>query len=184
LFSFRSSSVNDVNYCAGLLILLSVPGLGHFVFGFVVGFGEGETAGDGLAAGLGLATGAVPLALAGEGDVAGDDVALLGDDAGVVELFSGSAAQPTANAIARTIGSRRLMRMIRFVFGLLIILPRSCRIEKQADSRPPSSFQQRVFPQSLTGLAHTAVQRNPHLKTVLARLANAGLLNDAVADTG
>jgi hypothetical protein len=172
LFSFRSSSVNDVNYRVGFLILLSVPGLGHFVFGF----GEGEAAVDGLAAGLGLVTGAVPVALAGEGAVAGDDVAPLGDDVvvGGVELFSGSAAQPTANAIARTIGRRRLMRVIRFIFGLLIVLPRSSKIEKQADSRPPASFQQRVFPQSSQGLAHPALQRNPHLKTVVARLANAG----------
>jgi hypothetical protein len=173
LFSFRSSSVNDVNYRVGFLILLSVPGLGHFVFGF----GEGEAAVDGLAAGLGLVTGAVPVALAGEGAVAGDDVAPLGDDVvvGGVELFSGSAAQPTANAIARTIGSRRLMRVIRFIFGLLIVLPRvSTKIEKQAHTRPRASFQQWVFPQSFTGLAHTALQRNPHLKTVVARLANAG----------
>jgi hypothetical protein len=172
LFSFRSSSVNDVNYCAGFLILLSVSGLGHFVF--VVGFGEGEAAVDGLAAGLGLVTGAVPVALAGEGAVAGDDVAPLGDDVvvGGVEVFSGSAAQPTANAIARTIGSRRLMRVIRFIFGLLIVLPRSSKIEKQADSRPSVSLQQRVFPQSSRGLAHPSLQRNPHLKTVVARLAN------------
>jgi hypothetical protein len=107
------------------LTLLSVPGLGHFVFDFVVGFAEGEAAVDGLAAGLGLVTGAVPLALAGEG-VAGDDVALLGDDvlAGGVDVLSGSPAQPTANAIARTIGSMRLMRVTRFIFGLLIVLPR------------------------------------------------------------
>jgi hypothetical protein len=116
------------------------------------------------------------MALAGEGDVAGADLALLGDDVvvGGVDVLSASAAQPTANAIARTIGSRRLMRVIRFVFGLLIVLPRSSKIEKQADSRPPASSQQRVFPQSLTGLAHPALQRNPHLKTVVARLANAG----------
>lgn len=150
------------------MILLSVPRLGHFVFGL----GEGEAAVDGLAAGLGLVAGAVPVALAGEGAVAGDDVALLGDDVVVVGVFSGSAAQPTANAIARTIGSRRLTRVIRFIFGLLIVLPRSSRIEKQADSRPPASFQQWVFPQSSRGLAHSALERNPHLKTVVARLAN------------
>ena len=90
--------------------------MSHFVFGF----GEGDAAGDGLEAGLALVTGAGPVALAG--DVAGDDVALLGDDVvfGEVDVLSGSAAQPTAKPIARTIGSSRLMRIVRFVFELLI----------------------------------------------------------------
>jgi hypothetical protein len=100
------------------LILLSVPPAGHFVFGL----GDAAAAGEGLTAGLGLVIGAVPAALTGEGDVAGDGVALIGDD--VVELGEvdglGSSAQPAANAIARTIGSRSVVRMIKFIFGLLI----------------------------------------------------------------
>jgi hypothetical protein len=73
-----------------------------------------------------LVAGAGAIVLAGEGDMAGDDVALLGDDVvfGDVVVLSDSAAQPTANAIARTIGSRRLMRVTRFIFELLIVLPR------------------------------------------------------------
>jgi hypothetical protein len=79
-------------------------------------------------------TGAVTV-LAGEGAVAGDDVALLGDDVevfGGVAVLSDSAAQPTANAIARTIGSRRLMRAIRFIFGLLIV----CLVRARLKSKP------------------------------------------------
>jgi hypothetical protein len=110
------------------LILLSVSRFSHFVFGL----GEAVAAGDGLEVGLGLVTGAVPVALAGEGDVAGDDLALLGDDVVFGEVLSGSAAQPTAKAIARTIGSSRLMRMVSFVFGLLIV----CLVRARWKSTP------------------------------------------------
>ena len=76
---------------------------------------EGDAAGDGLAAGLGLVAGGAAVSLAGEAAVAGDDVLL-----GEFVLVVGSVAQPTAKAIARMVGSRRVVRPISFIVGLLI----------------------------------------------------------------
>lgn len=78
----------------------------------------GDAAGDGLAAGLGLVAGGAAVSLAGEGavdDVDGDDVLL-----GEFVLVVGSAAQPTAKAMARMVGSRSVLRPISFIVGLLI----------------------------------------------------------------
>jgi hypothetical protein len=83
----------------------------------VFAFGEGDAAGDGLTAGLGLITGAVPVVPAGEDDVDGEGLAVVG----VFELFSGSVAQPAANVIESVATSSSAMRLIRFTFGLVII---------------------------------------------------------------
>jgi hypothetical protein len=83
----------------------------------VFAFGEGDAAGDGLTAGLGLITGAVPVVPAGEDDVDGEGLAVVG----VFELFSGSVAQPATNAIESVATSSSAMRLIRFTFGLVII---------------------------------------------------------------
>jgi len=78
----------------------------------VLALAEGEAMGEGLATGLA----ATVLVALGEGDVDGDDAALLG----AFELFSGSVAQPTAKTIASTIEHRSVMRPTRFIFRLLI----------------------------------------------------------------
>jgi len=75
----------------------------------------GEAAGDGLATGLGLVVGGAAVSLAGEAVVVGEGVVV----AGVFELTPES--QPTANAIARMVGSRSAVRPISFTFGLLMI---------------------------------------------------------------
>jgi len=85
--------------------------------------GEGDATGEGLPTGVA----ATVLVALGEGDVDGDEVALLGE----FELFSDSVAQPTAKKIASTIESRSVMRPFKFIFGLLISLPRSSKIEKR-----------------------------------------------------
>ena len=79
---------------------------------------EGDAAGDGLAAGLGLVAAGAAVSGAGEADVddVDGDVVLLGE----FVLVVGSVAQPTAKAIARMVGSRRVVRPISFIVGLLI----------------------------------------------------------------
>lgn len=96
--------------------------------------GEGDAAG--LAAGLALVAGEL-VALLGEVDVDagadgdGDDVVLLGE----FELFSGSVVHAAANAIAVVASSTSAIRLIRFVFGLVIgKFPRPAKIEKQDDN--------------------------------------------------
>jgi len=78
--------------------------------------GERVAAGEGLAAGLGLVAGGAAVSPAGEadGDEAGAGVAPLGE----VGVVAGS--QPATNAIARIVGSRSAVRLISFIFGLLI----------------------------------------------------------------
>lgn len=63
-----------------------------------------------------MVAGAAVVELLGEGDAAGDDVAVVGE----VELLAGSSAQPAAKTTPRIVGSRRLVRTTRFSFGLLI----------------------------------------------------------------
>jgi hypothetical protein len=71
--------------------------------------GEGDAAAEGLAAGLGLVAGAVaPLEEAGEG------LAVFGE----FELLAGS--QPAANRIEEIVRSRSAVRLIRFIFVVLI----------------------------------------------------------------
>jgi hypothetical protein len=79
--------------------------------------GEGDAAGEGLTAGLTLAAGAVPVPPAGEGEVDGDELVVLGE----LELFSGSVAQPAANMIEDVATSSNAMRLIKFSFGVIII---------------------------------------------------------------
>ena len=85
--------------------------------------GEADAAGDGLATRLGLFKGVLPVA----GGVAGDGLAVLG----ALELLTGSVAQPAANKIDNIVRSRSAVRLIMFMFGVLIFLPRSSRIEKR-----------------------------------------------------
>ena len=76
--------------------------------------GEGDAAGAGLAAGLGLVAGGAAVSPAGEDVVAGEEVVVAGE----VELLAGS--QPAAKAMARIVVSRSVVRVISFIFGLLI----------------------------------------------------------------
>jgi hypothetical protein len=94
--------------------------------------GEGDAAGEGLAAGLGFVAGGAVVSPAGEAVVVGDDVGLF-----EFEFVAGS--QPTTNAIARIVGRRSAVRPISFIFGILIGLPRSSKIEKQDDNCPDAS---------------------------------------------
>ena len=89
--------------------------------------GEGEAAGEGLVTGLGLVAGGAAVSVAGEAAVVGGGVVV----AGVFELAPES--QPTAKAIASMVGRSRAMRPASFIFGLLIIFPRSSKIEKRDD---------------------------------------------------
>ena len=97
--------------------------------------GEGDAAGEGLAAGLGLVAG-VAVSAAGE---AVDVV-----PAGEFEFAAGS--QAATKAIARIAVSRSVLRPIRFVFELLIVLPRWNKIEKRDDDCPNLNSSQRAFP--------------------------------------
>ena len=98
------------------------PGPAAFAYFVLVGalaVGEGEAAAEGLAAGLGLVAGGAAVSLAGDvvgDDVAGDEVVLPGE----LELLAGSVAQPAAKAMARIVVSRSVLRLISFIFGLLI----------------------------------------------------------------
>jgi len=78
-------------------------------------FGEGETAGEGLAAGLAVFTGAVVVGTAGEADVDGAGLAVVG----VFELFS-SVAQPAANPIESVATISSAVRLIKLMFGVVI----------------------------------------------------------------
>lgn len=74
--------------------------------------GEGDEAGEGLATGLAVFTGAVVVGAVGEADVDGAGLAVVG----VVELLSGSAAQPAAKAIESVATSSSAVRLIKFRF--------------------------------------------------------------------
>ncbi len=98
--------------------------------------GEGDAAGEGLADGLGLVPGALSVAPLGDLDVAGEGLAV----AGVFELLSGSVAQPAANIIEDIATRRRAVRLIMFMFGVLIgFWPRFSKIKKHADSCPEAN---------------------------------------------
>jgi hypothetical protein len=77
------------------------------------GAGEADAAGEGLAAGLGLFTGALCVA-AGELAVEGEFE---------FELLSGSLVQPAANTAADIVRSRIAVRLIVFMFGVLMVFP-------------------------------------------------------------
>lgn len=105
------------------LIGFSVLGSRFLPFAyFVFSLGEGDAVGEGLTAVLGLVAGAVPVALLGALEF---------------ELLAGSSvAQPAAKTSARIIESRSAARLAIFIFGLLIFLPRSSKIEKRDDDCP------------------------------------------------
>ena len=96
---------------------------GYFVFAL------GDAAGEGLASGLEFVAGVVPVGPVGDGD----DAAVV---PGVFDSLAGSVAQPTAKASASIAGSRSVARPTDFIFGLLISLPRSSKIEKRGDDCP------------------------------------------------
>lgn len=91
---------------------------GYFVPGVLV-FAAGDAAdaaGDELAAGLEVVAGMLSVAL-GEGDAtAGDGLVAVG----VVESVTGSVAQPAANASEAIVRSRSAVRLILFIFEILI----------------------------------------------------------------
>jgi hypothetical protein len=76
-------------------------------------FAEGEAAGEALAAGVELVAGMLTVAL-GEGDATGEGLVAVG----VVD--SGSEEQPAANAIETIVRSRSAVRVILFIFEILI----------------------------------------------------------------
>ena len=96
--------------------------------------GEDDAAGEGLAAGLGVAV--VFTVAPGEGDVDAVGLAAFG----VFESLTASVAQPAANAIAATVRSRSMVRLIMLMFGVLIsfcLVP--TRFEKQEDDCPAAN---------------------------------------------
>lgn len=84
----------------------------------VLALGEGDAAGEGLATGLAVFTGAVVVGPAGDADVDGAGLAVVG----VFALFSGSVAQPAANAIERVATINSAVRLIKFRFEDFISL--------------------------------------------------------------
>ena len=84
----------------------------YFVPGVLV-LAEGDAAGEGLATELGVLTGALTVEL-GEGDAAA------GLAVGVVASLTGSLAQPAANAIEVIVRRRSAVRLILFIFEVLI----------------------------------------------------------------
>jgi hypothetical protein len=109
----------------------------------VLALGEADAAGEGLAAGLGAFTGVLTVA----GDVDGEGLAVFG----VFESLTGSVAQPAANTIDNIVRSRSAVRLIMVVFGVLIFLPRSSKIEKRDDDCSTADCEQWVFPQTFRG---------------------------------
>jgi hypothetical protein len=112
--------------------------------------GECDAAGEGLAAGLGLFAGALTVAL-GEGDVDGEGLAVLEES----KLFTGSVAQPAANTIENIVRSRSAVRLIMFMFGVLISF---CLVSARLKSemivaRPPISSNG-CSHSSFAGMAH------------------------------
>jgi hypothetical protein len=109
--------------------------LGHIeliYFDFVLA-AAGEAAGlaAGLVAGLAVVAGAVSVVLLGEAAVTGAGVEVVAGEFELeFELVAGSSPQPTANAIARTAGSNNAVRLISLVLELLMVFPRSSKIEK------------------------------------------------------
>lgn len=89
--------------------------LSYFAPGVLV-LAEGDAAGEGLATGLGVVTGAVTVTL-GEGDAAVDGLAV-----GVVESLTVSLEQPAAKAIEMIVRRRSAVRLILFIFEVLITL--------------------------------------------------------------
>jgi hypothetical protein len=87
--------------------------------------GEGDAAGERLAAGLGLVA-------------AGAAVSPAGVLAGEFVLVAGS--QAAANAMTRIVVSKKAARLVRFIFGLLIVLPRWNKIEKRGYDCPGLNF--------------------------------------------
>jgi hypothetical protein len=85
----------------------SSPSISYFA-PLALALGEGDAAGEGLAAGLGVAEAVAPL------DEAGEGLAVFGE----VELLAGS--QPAANPIEEIVRSRSAVRLIRFIFVVLI----------------------------------------------------------------
>ena len=83
--------------------------MGYFVPGVLL-LAEGDAAGEGLAAGLDVLTGAL-----GEGAAAAGLAA-----AGVFASLAGSEEQPAANAIETIVRRRSAVRLIMFVFEVLI----------------------------------------------------------------
>ena len=73
----------------------------------------GDAAGEGLATGLGVLTGVVTVTL-------GEDDAAAGLAVGVVDSLTGSLAHPAANAIETIVRRRRAVRLILFIFEVLI----------------------------------------------------------------
>jgi hypothetical protein len=86
--------------------------LSYFAPGVLV-LAEGDAAGEGLATGLGVLTGAVTVT-PGEGDAAA------GLAVGVVESLTVSLAQPAANAIEVIVRRRSAVRLMIFIFEILI----------------------------------------------------------------
>ena len=76
----------------------------------------GDATGEGLATGLAVFTGVVVVGAAGDADVDGAGLAVVG----VFALFSGSVAQPAANAIESVARSTSAVRLIKFMFGVVI----------------------------------------------------------------
>lgn len=132
----------------------------------VEGDAAGGTAGEGLATWLGVVTGALTVEL-GEGDAAA------GLAVGVVDSLTGSLEQPAANEIETIVSRRSTMRLILFIFEVLITfcLVRA-RLKSRDDDCSNANCQQWVFPQNVRGDLRLVCTESLVLEMVLARLAN------------
>jgi len=100
------------------------------------GVADGEATGAGLTTGLGLLAGGFSTGAAGADVAAGDGVAAVG-----VEFVAGSAAQPAARASAERVSVKRAVRVIVFMFGVVIVfVPRFSKIEKRDDNCPRADW--------------------------------------------
>ena len=133
--------------------------------------GEADAAGEGLAGGLGLFTGVLAVA----GGVDGEGLAL-----GVVELLTGSAAQPAANTIDKIVRKRSAVRLIIFMFGVLIFFLVRARLKNEIIIARPLIGSNECSHRRFAGISRRSALKPSFSKSVLARLANARLMGQGL----
>jgi hypothetical protein len=131
----------------------------------VLALGEADAAGEGLAAGLGLFTGVLMVA----GAVDGEGLAVVGE----VELFTGSVAQPAANTIDDSVRSSKAMKLILFVFGVLIFFLIRARLKSEIIIARLRIGSNECSHRPFAGISGRSALKPSFSKSVLARLANA-----------
>lgn len=132
--------------------------------------GEADAAGEGLAAGLGVLAGALMVA-------DGDGLGLLGE----VELFTGSVAQPTAKSVATSVRSSGAMRLIPFMFGVLIFFLVRARLKSKIIIARLLIGSNGCSHRRFAGISARPAPKPSFSKSVLARLAN-GVADEGAVD--